>query len=65
MGKDGRIFFGEGLPYVDVSDIKGKLIVIEGTDGVGRSSQVEELKKWLEIKSAFKLRSKRIPLNLA
>ncbi len=50
MGKNSKVFFGEGLPYVDVSDIKGKLIVVEGTDGVGRSSQVEELKKWLEIK---------------
>lgn len=43
-------FFGEGLPYSDISDLKGKLIVIEGTDGVGRSSQVAELKKWLEYK---------------
>lgn len=45
-----KIFFGVGLPYVDVSDLKGKLIVIEGTDGVGRSTQIEDLKKWLEIK---------------
>lgn len=45
-----KIFFGVGLPYVDVSDLKGKLIVIEGTDGVGRSTQIEELKKSLEIK---------------
>ncbi len=27
----------------------GKLVVIEGTDGVGRSTQVEMLKRWLEI----------------
>ena len=45
-----KLFFGEGLPYCDISDLKGKLIVIEGTDGVGRSSQIEELKKWLEFK---------------
>ncbi len=44
-----RVFFGEGLPYLDVTELKGKLIVIEGTDGVGRSTQIEELKKWLEI----------------
>lgn len=42
-------FFGVGLPYHDVSDIKGKLIVIEGTDGVGRSTQIDEIKRWLEI----------------
>ena len=46
----GAAFFGEGLPYCDISELKGKLIVIEGTDGVGRSSQVEELKTWLEFK---------------
>ncbi len=43
-------FFGIGLPYVDVSEIKGKLIVIEGTDGVGRSTQIEDLRRWLEVK---------------
>jgi dTMP kinase len=43
-------FYGVGLPYVDLSEIKGKMIVIEGTDGVGRSTQIEELKKWLEVK---------------
>jgi hypothetical protein len=29
--------------------LKGSLIVIEGTDGVGRSTQVEQLKPWLEV----------------
>jgi len=43
-------FYGHGLPYVDVSDLPGKLIVIEGTDGVGRSTQIENLTEWLEIK---------------
>ncbi|MCI0707268.1 MAG: thymidylate kinase [Ignavibacteriae bacterium] len=47
---NGKSFFGTGLPYLDVSDLTGKLIVIEGTDGVGRSSQIDELKKWLEVK---------------
>ncbi len=45
-----KAFFGTGLPYVDVSEMKGKLIVIEGTDGVGRSTHIEELRKWLEIR---------------
>lgn len=31
------------------SDYPGKLIVIEGTDGVGRTTHAELLKKWLEI----------------
>ena len=42
-------FFGEGLPYQTTSDCKGKLIVIEGTDGVGRSTQVELLIQWLKV----------------
>ena len=29
--------------------LKGSLIVIEGTDGVGRSTQIEQLKPWLEV----------------
>ena len=45
-----KIFFGNGLPYVDTSDLSGKLIVIEGTDGVGRTSQIELLKNWLEVR---------------
>ncbi len=49
MSNNRKIFFGNGLPYVDVSDLAGKLVVIEGTDGVGRSTQIEELKKWLEV----------------
>jgi dTMP kinase len=31
-----------------ISDLSGKLIVIEGTDGVGRSTQINLLKPWLE-----------------
>jgi dTMP kinase len=50
MSPKKKMFYGFGLPYVDVSDINGKLIVIEGTDGVGRSTQIEELRKWLEVK---------------
>ena len=50
MSPKTKRFYGFGLPYVDVSDLTGKLIVIEGTDGVGRSTQLEELKKWLEVK---------------
>jgi dTMP kinase len=45
---DGR-FFGDGLTYLDPSDLKGKLIAIEGTDGVGRSTHIEMLQEWLEV----------------
>lgn len=44
-----RKFLSIDQPYLDVTDVKGKLIVIEGTDGVGRSTQIEELKRWLEV----------------
>jgi len=42
-------YFGLGLPNVDLNQLKGKLITIEGTDGVGRSTQIQLLKEWLEI----------------
>ncbi|HEY7168543.1 MAG TPA: thymidylate kinase [Candidatus Binatia bacterium] len=41
-------FFGEGLPGIELEELKGKLIVLEGTDGVGRSTQIGLLKQWLE-----------------
>lgn len=45
-------FYGNGFPYMAKEQSKGKLIVLEGTDGVGRSTQVAMLKKWLE-KNSF------------
>lgn len=42
-------FFGDGLKYINQSDLKGKLIAIEGTDGVGRSTHIEMLQEWLEV----------------
>jgi dTMP kinase len=41
-------FYGQGLPNVDLSLLKGKLIVIEGADGSGRSTQISMLRNWLE-----------------
>lgn len=41
-------FYGPGLPGIDTSDFIGKLVVLEGTDGVGRSTQLSLLKLWLE-----------------
>jgi dTMP kinase len=43
-------FFGRGIPRVDPRELRGKLIVIEGADGVGRSTQIWLLKEWLETK---------------
>jgi dTMP kinase len=41
-------FYSEPLPGVEASELQGKLIVIEGPDAVGRSTQVSRLKAWLE-----------------
>lgn len=41
-------YYRTALPEVDYSELQGKLIVIEGPDAVGRSSQVQRLKLWLE-----------------
>jgi dTMP kinase len=50
MSADGLITFGTAPPLLPADNLTGKLIVIEGTDGVGRSTQIEILKQWLEIK---------------
>ena len=41
-------FYGEGFPYISLGEMPGKLIVVEGTDGVGRSTQIDILSRWLE-----------------
>src|SRR5215831_12046056 len=41
-------FYSEPLPGVDVGELHGKLIVIEGPDAVGRSTQIVLLRQWLE-----------------
>ncbi|MGH9431975.1 MAG: dTMP kinase [Terriglobia bacterium] len=43
-----RETYGVRLPGVELADLTGKLIVIEGTDGVGRSTQLDLLRPWLE-----------------
>src|ERR1051326_6360160 len=47
---DGRMrdTYGAVLPGMDLTNLPGKIIVIEGTDGVGRSTQIALLKPWLE-----------------
>lgn len=41
-------FYGTPLPGVEQEQYSGKLIVIEGTDGVGRSTHIALLRTWLE-----------------
>jgi dTMP kinase len=43
-------YYGRGIPYLPIKDYPGKLIAIEGTDGVGRSTQIQLLREWLEVK---------------
>lgn len=43
-----RSTYGVVLPEMNLENLPGKLIVIEGTDGVGRSTQIQLLKPWLE-----------------
>jgi dTMP kinase len=41
-------FYGDQPPGVNGDELPGRLIVIEGTDGVGRSTHVTLLTEWLE-----------------
>src|SRR5947209_6972587 len=43
-----RQFYGHGLPRVNLEKLAGKLIVVEGADGSGRSTQIAQLMEWLE-----------------
>src|SRR4051812_47260024 len=43
-------YYGRGVPYLPINEYPGKLIAIEGTDGVGRTTQIQLLREWLEVK---------------
>ena len=43
-----RRFYGHGISGVDLEKLAGKLIVVEGADGSGRSTQISRLVQWLE-----------------
>ncbi len=47
MNKSHR-FYGHGIPRVKPEELGGKLIVVEGSDGSGRSTQIAHLVEWLE-----------------
>src|SRR5439155_1593519 len=42
-------YYGHGLPYLPLEDYPGKIIALESTDGVGRSTQIRLLREWLEV----------------
>jgi len=48
-GHAGR-YYGQGIAYLPLNSYPGKLIAVEGTDGVGRSTQIQLLREWLEVK---------------
>jgi dTMP kinase len=41
-------FYGHRPARIDTGELPGRLIVLEGTDGVGRSTQIALLTEWLE-----------------
>ncbi len=43
-----RRFYGYGIPGVDLEQLAGKLIVVDGADGSGRAAQIARLVEWLE-----------------
>ena len=53
QGANGQIqpgrYYGHGLPYLPIEQYPGKIIAIEGSDGVGRSTQIKLLREWLEV----------------
>src|SRR5258707_14599682 len=53
-GANGEIqagrYYGRQIPYLPLDQYPGKLIAIEGTDGVGRTTQIQLLREWLEVK---------------
>lgn len=43
-------FYGEGIPGINPGELTGRLIVMEGADGSGRSVQMDILRDYLENK---------------
>lgn len=43
-----RRFYGHGIPKVELDRLAGRLIVVEGADGSGRSTQIAMLVEWME-----------------
>jgi dTMP kinase len=48
-GAQPGCYYSYGIPYLPIDHYPGRLIAIEGTDGVGRSTQITLLREWLEV----------------
>ena len=42
-------YYGNPIPYLPLDNYPGKIVALEGTDGVGRSTQIRLLREWLEV----------------
>ena len=42
-------YYGNPITYLPLDQYPGKIIALEGTDGVGRSTQIHLLREWLEV----------------
>src|SRR6476659_5770969 len=42
-------YYGNPIPYLPIEGYPGKIIAIEGTDGIGRTTQITLLREWLEV----------------
>jgi dTMP kinase len=49
-GTHGGQYYGHGLPYLPMTTYPGRILAVEGTDGVGRSTQIRLLREWLEVR---------------
>jgi dTMP kinase len=47
-GRPGH-YYSYAVPYLPLDGYPGTLIAVEGTDGVGRSTQIALLREWLEV----------------
>ena len=48
-GTRAGAYYGNPIPYLPLDQYPGKIIALEGTDGVGRSTQIRLLREWLEV----------------
>src|SRR5438270_7187951 len=43
-------YYGRSIPYLPIDGYAGKRLGVEGTAGLGRSTQIQLLREWLEVK---------------